>query len=203
MLYCVEQALRGGPDAFRQIVDRFQNAVFAVALSRVRDFHLAEDVAQLVFTEAYQKLASLKEPEKLGGWLRAITVRRSLNAIRSKRDEVAIQEDGSDNLLIGDANEDLEREDLKRRVGKAIGSLGEALRETTILFYMDGYSIGEIAPMMGGAHWNGKTSSARCPCKSEIGDDGFDQGHTEIREAGRRLWRSGLCNDSSIRNRAG
>ncbi len=45
----VKRALCGGGDTFRPIVDRFQSAVFAVALPRVRDFHLAEDVAQQVF----------------------------------------------------------------------------------------------------------------------------------------------------------
>jgi RNA polymerase sigma-70 factor (ECF subfamily) len=144
----VERALSEGPDAFRAIVERFQSAVFAVALSRDRDFHLAEDIAQQVFIEAYQKLASLKEPEKLGGWLRTIAIRKSVNVIRSSRNEVAIQQDGSDGLLIGDADEDLEREDLKRRVSKAIGRLRETQRETTILFYIEGYSTSEIASML-------------------------------------------------------
>ena len=144
----VKRALCGGADTFRPIVDRFQSAVFAVALPRVRDFHLAEDVAQQVFLEAYQKLDSLKDPAKLGGWLRSITIRKSANAIRSSRNEVAIKQDGSDGLLVGDANEDLDREDLKQRVGKAIGSLRPTQRETTTLFYIDGYSIGEIATIL-------------------------------------------------------
>ena len=144
----VEQAMSGHADAFRPIVERYQSAVFAVALSKVWDFRLAEDVAQQVFLEAYQKLDSLKDSARLGGWLRTIAVRKSVNVIRASRDEVQVQQDGSDGLLIGDANEDLEREDLKRRVGRAIGSLRETQRETTILFYIDGYSIGEIASML-------------------------------------------------------
>jgi RNA polymerase sigma-70 factor (ECF subfamily) len=121
----VEKALLGGPDGFRPVVEKFQSAVFAVALSRIRDFHLAEDIAQQVFIEAYQKLDTLKEPEKLGGWLRTITVRKAVNAIRGGRNEVPIEQDGSDGLLVGDANVDFERQDLRRRVGKAIASLRE------------------------------------------------------------------------------
>ena len=88
---------------------------------------------------------------RIGAWRTVtvpITIRRSVNAIRSSRNEVAIQQDGSDGLLVGDANEDLDREDLKRRVGKAIGSLRPTQRETTTLFYIDGYSIGEIATIL-------------------------------------------------------
>ena len=111
----VTQALSDGPDGFRHIVERYQSAVFAVALSRVRDFHRAEDVAQLVFLEAYQRLSSLKDPDKLGGWLRTIAIRQSVNQIRRKRDEVEIQSDGLDGLLVGDAVADLERRELERR----------------------------------------------------------------------------------------
>lgn len=144
----VDRALSAGPDAFRPIVDRYQSAVFAVAFSRVRDFHLAEDVAQQVFLEAYQKLGSLKDREKLGGWLRTIAVRRALNVIRGNRKEVELQLDGSDGVLVGDANEDREREALKRRVIGAIGSLSKTQRETTTLFYIDGYAIDEVASML-------------------------------------------------------
>ena len=144
----VEQALSDGADGFRPVVEKFQSAVFAVALSRIRDFHLAEDIAQQVFIEAFQKLDTLKEPEKLGGWLRTITVRKAVNAIRGGRREVEIEPDGSDGLLIGDANADIERLDLQRRVGKAIASLRETHREATTLFYIDGYSIGEIASIL-------------------------------------------------------
>ena len=37
----VEKALLGGPVGFRPVVEKFQSAVSAVALSRIRDFHLA------------------------------------------------------------------------------------------------------------------------------------------------------------------
>jgi RNA polymerase sigma factor (sigma-70 family) len=193
----VEKALHEGADSFRPIVERYKGAVFAVALSRVRDFHLAEDVAQQVFLEAYQKLDSIKDPARLGGWLRTIAARRSVNAIRSNRKEVEIQPDGSDGLLIGDANEDLEREDLKRRVAGAIGCLRKGQRETTVLFYIEGYSIGEIASILDIPPGTVKRRlhDARAKLKSEMlglvkdtltsekpSDDFDDQVYTMIRQ---------------------
>ena len=143
----VERALSGDAEAFRPIVTRYQSAVFAVALSRVRDFHAAEDVAQQVFIEVFERLPSLKEPAKLGGWLRTIAIRQAVNLIRSRRDEVQLDDEGRDGLLVGDANVDVERNDLKRRVVEAVGRLKRALRETTTLFYIGGYSIDDIASM--------------------------------------------------------
>lgn len=78
----VARALADGAEAFRPIVARYQHAVFAVALSRLRDFHDAEDVAQQVFIEAFQRLGSLKDPARLGAWLRSMTVNRCIDLLR-------------------------------------------------------------------------------------------------------------------------
>lgn len=144
----VEAVRRGGPEAFRQVVERYQSAVFALAMSRLRDFHRAEDVAQQVFLEAYQRLGSLKDPAKLGGWLRTITIRQSVNSVRKKREEVQFESDGLDGLLVGDAVEDIERRELERQVRGAIGRLKKAHRDTTTLYYVDGYSIDEVASIL-------------------------------------------------------
>jgi len=44
----VATALSGGPETFGPIVTRYQDAVFGVALARLRNFHDAEDIAQEV-----------------------------------------------------------------------------------------------------------------------------------------------------------
>ncbi len=53
-LALVVAALSGGPERFGPIIERYQDAVFAVALARLRDFHDAEDIAQEVFIEAFE-----------------------------------------------------------------------------------------------------------------------------------------------------
>ena len=63
----VAQAIQGGPDEFSPIVEKYQDAVFAVALSRMRRFHDAQDVAQTVFVEAFTQLGRLRDPARLGG----------------------------------------------------------------------------------------------------------------------------------------
>ena len=52
----VAEALAGGGESFTPIVQRYQSAVFGVALARVRDFHAAEDIAQAVFLDAFTQL---------------------------------------------------------------------------------------------------------------------------------------------------
>ena len=139
-------ALNGGPAAFGPIVQRYQSAVFGVAVVRLGNFHEAEDVAQQVFVEAFERLDGLRDPARLGGWLRTIAIHRSLDAVRRRKDVVPLDE--AETVRAGGTpEEDLEREELRNRVMDAVGRLSTKQRETTTLFYIDGYSIDDIASM--------------------------------------------------------
>src|SRR6266508_2211048 len=81
----VERARSAGPSAFAAIVERYQDAVFGIALARLRRFHDAQDVAQAVFVEAFERLDRLRDPSKLGSWLRTMTIGRSIDLLRQRR----------------------------------------------------------------------------------------------------------------------
>ena len=136
----VAEALEGGLEAFGEIVDRYRDAVFGVSLSRLRNFHDAEDVAQTVFVEAFSKLDKFREPMKLGAWLRTIAIRRSIDLIRKRKEAVGIDE-------IERAEPEVGSGDLREQVLEAIGKLGKAQRETVTLYYINGYSVNEVAAM--------------------------------------------------------
>lgn len=141
----VAEALAGGPDGFCPIVVRYQDAVFGVALARLGRFHDAEDVAQQVFTEAYQKLENLKDPARLGAWLRSITIHRCIDALRGRRHEVDLEVAEKEPARNPGPVADMERRELRDRVMAAVARLSRTQRETTTLFYINGYSIEEVA----------------------------------------------------------
>ena len=144
----VAQALADGPEAFAPIVERYQEAVFAVALARLGRFHDAEDVAQTVFVEAFSNLARLREVEKLGSWLRTMAINKSIDALRTRKCQVELaQADGYvAQAMEREANT---QQDLKETVLTAIGKLGKAQRETVTLFYINGYTIADVAGIQG------------------------------------------------------
>jgi len=138
-------ALSGGLEAFGPIIERYQDAVFAVALARLRDFHDAEDIAQDVFIEAFEHLGRLNNPSRLGAWLRTITIHRCIDHLRQRYEIIDIDE-------ITEQLEDpltpyieMEYRELHDRVMTAIERLNKTQRETTTLFYINGYSQEEIA----------------------------------------------------------
>ena len=53
--------------AFRELVERHLPVVYSAARRLVRDAHLAEEVAQSVFTTLAQKADSIQPPHVVGG----------------------------------------------------------------------------------------------------------------------------------------
>ena len=139
-------AMAGGSEAFAPIVERYADAVFGVALSRLRDFHDAQDVAQQAFVEAFERLGGLRDPARLGAWLRSIAIHRSIDHIRGRRRTVAVEGDVQPSKEPTPESR-AERSELRERVLAAIGNLSTTLRETTTLFYINGYSVDQVAAM--------------------------------------------------------
>lgn len=144
----VAVALDGGPEAFAPIVARYKEAVFGVTLARLRHFHDAEDAAQNAFIKAYTGLGGLKDPDRLGAWLRAIAI-RCADDCRARRPETASQEKTNDLLAQGGTPlEALERQERRDTVLHTVGRLSKAQRETVTLFYLGGHGLKEIATLL-------------------------------------------------------
>ncbi len=143
----VADALANGPEAFGPIVERYQHAVFAIALSRLGAFDDAEDIAQQVFIEAFQRLDRLRDPVRLGAWLRSITVHRCIDLLRRRTQCLTLED--AEHMASCDvpADDHLCRKELRQQVMAAIAKLPRKQRETVTLFYINGYSIRDIAAM--------------------------------------------------------
>ena len=142
----VVAALSGEPETFGPIVERYQDAVFAVALARLRNFADAEDIAQEVFVEAFECLGRLNNPSRLGAWLRSIAIHRCIDHLRKRRENVGLEEI-AEQVEAPSANPhtEIEQQELRNQVMVAIGQLSKKQSETTTLFYINGYSQQEIA----------------------------------------------------------
>ena len=141
----VTRYLKGEPEAFATIINRYKDAVFAVALSRLQNFHDAEDITQITFLEAFEQLSRLKESSNLGPWLRTIAINRSINFLNRRKRIVqfrTIDEAISDNPSPKIA---LEKKELAERVLEAVGQLSKTQRETVTLYYIGEHSIAEVA----------------------------------------------------------
>ncbi len=81
----IQRTLAGDNNAFSELVKKYQKQIHALAWRKVGDFHVAEDITQDTFFKAYQRLHTLKEPQRFAGWLYVIATRRCLTWFRKKR----------------------------------------------------------------------------------------------------------------------
>ena len=80
----VAAARKGDREAFRALVERYQEVAFRAAYLVVRDAAAAEDVAQEGFVRAYGALSSFHEGQPFRPWLLRIVTNLALNDVRAR-----------------------------------------------------------------------------------------------------------------------
>ncbi len=68
----IHRILSGDEQAFSTLVRKYQKSVHALAWRKIGDFHIAEEIAQDAFLQAYKNLATLRNPNQFAGWLYVI-----------------------------------------------------------------------------------------------------------------------------------
>ena len=142
----VTKVLNGDIEAFAELVEKYKNAVFATALSRIKDFDEAEDIAQEAFINAYMNLSKLKDRSKFSNWLYRITINLCNAKIQEKLRAIEENTAASDLISVPETPEEIyEQKELRHLIWKAMEKLGAKTREAMILFYVDDYSYQEIS----------------------------------------------------------
>lgn len=146
-------SLGGDRNAFCAIVTRYQNLLCALAYSAVGDLKHSEDIAQETFIEAWKKLDTLRDPEKLKSWLcgilrfKASHFRRqeakqpvaNANELDKHEDEESIQ---------GKIEDDIISAQEQALLWQALEKMPDTYREPLVLFYREQCSIEHVAKQL-------------------------------------------------------
>lgn len=81
----VRRTLDGDDTTFTELVQKYQKPIHALAWRKIGDFHITEEIVQDTFLKAYQKLATLKKPQRFASWLYVITTNLCSMWLRRKR----------------------------------------------------------------------------------------------------------------------
>ncbi|MDP5151356.1 RNA polymerase sigma factor [Rheinheimera baltica] len=149
----VMASLGGNRAAFSEIVTRYQNLLCSLAYSSVGDLKHSEDIAQEAFVEAWKKLNTLCEPEKLKSWLCGI-VRFKVSHFRRKELKQPVN-DADDIVEHGGSyldQSELEGEAISAQqqslLWQTLEKLPETYREPLILFYREQCSVESVAEQL-------------------------------------------------------
>jgi RNA polymerase sigma-70 factor (ECF subfamily) len=140
----VQQTLAGNLKAYAQIVDRYQDLIYNLALKMVHDADDAEDVAQVVFVKAFERLGTYDPKYRFFSWLYRIAMNESLNFLRQRKpfqrfDEVRGAEEPKEEPEDLDGGSEVER---------ALRELSEDQRAVVVLKHLEGFSYAEIGQIL-------------------------------------------------------
>jgi RNA polymerase sigma-70 factor (ECF subfamily) len=131
----VRQALAGDREAFGQLYDRYARQVRAVVAAVSGDWPGVEDMTQESFLRAYRKLATLRDPERVGPWLAGFArqvARERRRTLRRERHEFGTPpEPSSDN----DRAPFVDNLELIERILRRLSEIPEYERRAVHAFY--------------------------------------------------------------------
>ena len=145
----IKRTLAGDEAAFGSLVDRYKGAVHALVYRKTGDFHIAEELTQDAFLQAYQKLSTLRNPVSFGGWLYVIASRCCLMWYRKKRLPTSPLAKVKPAEMETIAQRDYRDEQQRQEVHDALDSLPESQRTVLTLHYLGGLSCEEIGRFIG------------------------------------------------------
>jgi RNA polymerase sigma-70 factor (ECF subfamily) len=146
------RAQSGDADAFGQLVETYQSAVFNLCYRMLGDPYEAEDAAQETFLRAYRSMGSYDHGRPFSTWLLSIAAHYCIDQIRKRRmtilpiDALPYQEvkDPAPNPEAALAvTED------QRRVQALLASLNPTDRASVVMYYWYDFSYEDIAQALG------------------------------------------------------
>ena len=144
----ISQIRQGNILALKALYEKYKVQVYRTALAITRDRDAAEDILQDCFLRVYTYIDRLDGSLPLSPWLHRVTVNLSYNWVNKRRRWLQPLEDVIDHLIAPSytfPEPVLERGELQRVIQKAIASLSFEHRLVIVLFYLNGFSLNEIA----------------------------------------------------------
>ena len=153
----IQNILAGDEAAFSDLVQKYQKSVHALVWRKIGDFHIAEEITQDTFLQAYDKLSTLKDPNLFVGWLHVIANRRCIAWLRKKRVVMQSLDLTSEEILektayayyIAEQRELASAERRREIVENLLEKLPETQRKTIILHYLGEMSCQAISKLLG------------------------------------------------------
>ena len=153
----IQFTLAGDEAAFARLVRKYQKQVHAYASRKTGDFHIAEDITQETFLEAYQNLKNLRDPLKFSAWLFGIAnhlciawFRKNRSTSKLLREHHIIKTDTDTySRYVALENERDIVEAQRELAQKLLSKLKESDRQVITLHYFEEMTSAEISHYLG------------------------------------------------------
>ena len=152
----------GEEAAFRELVNRYKNSLYAFLRQFLNRHDLVEDVFQETFLQLFASRDSFDTSRPLRPWLFTIAANKAKDALRkwqrtsavsigTMADSQELSFDDMLNTVTSDTTlpyDELQKDETSQRVGQIIADMPENLREILILAYFQRFSYKQMAQIL-------------------------------------------------------
>ncbi len=144
----VERVLAGDIEAFRELVDMYQEPLNRMIYQFIRDREGSRDLAQDVFVAAFRNLRSF-DPDRsaFSTWIYSIARNRCLNALRKKRP--VVMSEPPDEGLEATPSSEAGRKEVAQRIDAALEALPGRMKRVFVFSEIENLPQAEIARIEG------------------------------------------------------
>jgi len=179
LLDAVGKAKLGDLEASTELYNMTERMVYFTALKIVGNEDDALDIVQDTYVKVFTELSNLRDDEAFISWVKLIVTNLSRDYMKKCRPVLFETNEDEAKMLqsIPEISEDFlpehyaDRRETSRLVMKIVDALPETQRVTVMLYYYNGYSVGEVARYMEVSEGTVKSrlNYARKQIKHEVG----------------------------------
>jgi RNA polymerase sigma-70 factor (ECF subfamily) len=149
----IQKIKRGDKNAFRMLVEKYQQQAFRLAFRMLGDEDEARDVVQESFIKIWEKFNTYNDKEKFSNWMYRIVSNRAIDSIRAqkRRPLISLENLIPETLSTEENGVDIILEN--REAGELIRSITSGLPEKQQLVFslrdLEGFSQKEVQEISG------------------------------------------------------
>ena len=180
--------VRGGDEAaFAQLAARHSSRIWQMVVSHSRQIRDAEEIFQDIWVAVWENIGGLREVGSFGAWLRKIaytTCRRYYATKSHNRGEILQSAEKLAETIDRDVLARTREMELRAAVTEAVHHLPERVRAVAVLYYLELWTVNEIAEELGLAAGTVKTRlrQIRALLREEFGVEEIKRGTPMTRE---------------------
>lgn len=154
----VKRAIGGDESAYKQLVEKYERALYFHILKMIKDKEQVEDLVQETFVKAFDNLNTYSTNYAFSTWLYRIATNHTIDYLRKKKlntlsiDEPMKTKDGEMEMQLEDESAGTDRDIIRKQrqkiVQNAINNLPEKYRKVIEMRHMEEKSYKEIASVL-------------------------------------------------------
>ena len=132
-------------EEFAKVVINATDSLYRVSFAILENEADCEDAVGEAISTAFSKLYTLRQEKYAKTWLTKILIRECYRTLKLRKRTVSAGDDMDNNIEFSDR---MERPDYSE-LYEALGKLSKEQRTVIVLYYLEGYSVKEVAKITG------------------------------------------------------